>query len=219
MHRSTSNDKTRFRFASFILLILCLSLAVGCTPVATSVDVDVAAIEMTKTPIATITLDSGEVIKVSLFPEIAPNTVNNFINLAENKFYDGLIFHRVIKNFMIQGGDPLGTGMGDPGYSIKGEFNENGFSNGLKHTRGVISMARSRDMDTAGSQFFIMHGDSEALDGKYASFGIVTEGIEVVDRIAQVPVDKNDKPLEDVIIKSIVIELNGYEAVAPETIK
>ena len=137
---------------------------------------------------------------------------------SEEGFYDGLIFHRVMEGFMIQGGDPLGTGMGGPGYTIKGEFNENGFSNGLKHTRGVISMARTRDMDTAGSQFFIMHKDSETLDGKYASFGFVTEGLEVVDRIAQVKIDKNDKPLVPIVIESITIELNGYDPGALETI-
>lgn len=201
------------------LLMIVMIITVSCTQVATSVEVDTSTIVTAKSPIAIITLETDEVIKVSLLPDIAPNTVNNFIALSEEGFYDGLIFHRVIEGFMIQGGDPLGTGMGGPGYTIKGEFNENGFSNGLKHTRGVISMARMRDMDSAGSQFFIMHQDSDTLDGKYASFGFVTEGIEIVDRIALVKVDKNDKPLEPIVIKSIVIELNGYEPAQLETIK
>ena len=200
------------------LMVIVMIITVSCTRKTTSVEVDASAIDTAKAPVAIITLETGEVIKVSLLPDIAPNTANNFIALSEEGFYDGLIFHRVMEGFMIQGGDPLGTGMGGPGYTIKGEFNENGFSNGLKHTRGVISMARTRDMDTAGSQFFIMHKDSETLDGKYASFGFVTEGLEVVDRIAQVKIDKNDKPLVPIVIESITIELNGYDPGALETI-
>jgi len=213
------NNRSNRRVATLVILLLSMLLSVGCSPVVTSEDVNASEVDPTKTPIATLSLDSGEVIKISLLPEIAPNTVNNFIALSQDGFYDGLTFHRVIKNFMIQGGDPMGNGMGGPGYSIKGEFNENGFSNGLKHTRGVLSMARTRDMDSAGSQFFIMHEDSETLDGKYASFGIVTEGLEVVDKIVEVPVNKDDKPLEDIVIKSITIELNGYVPEALETIK
>ncbi len=219
MNRASSNTKIKYLFTMIIILLLIVSFTVGCSPVVTSVDVDASAIDKTKTPTAILTLETGEVVKLSLFPEIAPNTVNNFIDLAQNKFYDGLIFHRVIKGFMVQGGDPMGTGMGGPGYTIKGEFNENGFANGLKHTKGVISMARTREMDTAGSQFFIMHEDSESLDGKYASFGIVIEGLDVIDEIALTQVDKNDKPLEAVVIKSITIELNGYEPEAPQIIK
>lgn len=176
-----------------------------------AVDFDPTSIDPQEYPIASIELESGELIKIALFPEIAPNTVNNFIALSQEGFYDGLAFHRVIKDFMIQGGDPLGTGMGGPGYAIKGEFTANGFPNELKHTRGVVSMARARDMDSAGSQFFIVQTDYKSLDEQYASFGYVFEGIEVVDRIAEVAKDKNDKPLEPIIMKSIVIELNGYE--------
>ena len=213
------NAYIKSKMIAFSLLIIVMFITVSCTQVATSVEVDASALDTAKSPMAIITLDTDEVIKVSLLPDIAPNTVNNFIALSEEGFYDGLIFHRVIEGFMIQGGDPLGTGMGGPGYTIKGEFNENGFSNGLKHTRGVISMARTRDMDSAGSQFFIMHQDSDTLDGKYASFGFVTEGMEIVDRIALVKVDRNDKPLEPIVIKSIAIELNGYEPALLETIK
>jgi len=213
------NSFIKTKLILLALLVMVTIITVGCTQAATSEDVDASEIDTSKMPVAIITLDTGEIIKISLLPDVATNTVNNFIALSQEGFYNGLTFHRVIEGFMIQGGDPLGTGMGGPGYTIKGEFNENGFSNGLKHTRGVISMARTRDMDTAGSQFFIMHKDSESLDGKYASFGFVTEGIEVVDRIALVKVDKNDKPLEPIVIKTIEIELNGYEPDAPETIK
>lgn len=200
-----------------LLMILGVLISVmilgGCdakTP-ETVVDFDPTTVDPKDYPVATIELETGEMIKISLFPEIAPNTVNNFIALSEDGFYDGLEFHRVIKDFMIQGGDPLGTGMGNPGYAIKGEFTANGFANGLKHTRGVLSMARSREMDTAGSQFFIVQKDYKSLDEQYASFGYVFEGMEVVDRIAEVAKDKNDKPLEPIIMKTISIDLNGYE--------
>ena len=154
-------------------------------------------------PIVTITMENGDVMKAELYPEIAPNTVNNFISLVKKGFYDGLIFHRVINGFMIQGGCPEGTGMGGPGYSIKGEFAVNGFENNLKHTEGVLSMARSMMPDSAGSQFFIMHKNAPHLDGQYAAFGKVTEGIEVVDEIAETPTNMQDKPIEDQIIKTI----------------
>ena len=156
-------------------------------------------------PIVTMTMEDGSVIKLELYPEIAPITVENFVSLIKKGFYDGLIFHRVISGFMIQGGDPLGTGMGGPGYEIKGEFSSNGVKNDLKHERGVISMARSMRPDSAGSQFFIMHQDAPYLDGQYAAFGKVTEGIEVVDKIAKVKTDMRDKPLEEQKIKSMTV--------------
>ena len=167
---------------------------------------------MAQNPIVTINLTTGDTIKVELYPDIAPNTVNNFISLVKNGFYDGLIFHRVIAGFMIQGGCPDGTGMGGPGYSIKGEFAHNGFENNLKHTEGVISMARSAMPNSAGSQFFIMHKDAPHLDGGYASFGKVIEGIEVVDAIAKVRTSRSDKPLTPVVIESVeVIDEPTYE--------
>ena len=165
-------------------------------------------------PVAIIEMMNGGVITLQLDPEAAPNTAANFIELANAGFYDGLIFHRVIEGFMIQGGDPTGTGMGGPGYAIKGEFTENGFENKLSHTRGVISMARSMNPDSAGSQFFIMHQDGNFLDGQYAAFGIVTDGMDVVDAIAATQTDANDRPVEDQVIKSIRVETYGetYEA-------
>ena len=165
-------------------------------------------------PVATIEMANGDVMKLELYPEIAPNTVANFIELANAGFYDGLIFHRVIPGFMIQGGDPQGTGTGGPGYSIAGEFAANGFENNLSHERGVISMARAQHPDSAGSQFFIMHADYPALDGQYAAFGRVIEGIEAVDRVAGVETDANDRPTEDQVIKSIRVETNGVEYAA-----
>ncbi len=169
---------------------------------------------MATNPVITITMEDGSVMKAELYPEIAPNTVNNFISLVKKGFYDGLIFHRVIKGFMLQGGDPQGSGMGGPGYSIRGEFSHNGFKNDLKHTPGVLSMARSMNPDSAGSQFFIMHKTSPHLDGEYAAFGKVTEGLEVVDKIASVRTDYNDRPTEDQRMKSITVETFG--AVYPE---
>jgi peptidyl-prolyl cis-trans isomerase B (cyclophilin B) len=165
-------------------------------------------------PIVKIDIKGGESIVLELYPEIAPNTVNNFLALSRSGFYDGLIFHRVMKDFMIQGGDPLGTGGGNPGYSIDGEFSNNGFDNDLSHTPGLISMARSRDFNSAGSQFFIVHGDATFLDGDYAGFGKVIYGFEEVDRIANVDV-KKEKPDEDVVMESIRVDLNGYEFVEP----
>ena len=154
-------------------------------------------------PIVTITMDNGDVMKAELYPEIAPNTVNNFISLVQNGFYDGLIFHRVIRGFMIQGGCPDGTGMGGPGYSIKGEFTQNRFKNDLKHTAGVLSMARAMHPNSAGSQFFIMHKDAPHLDGAYAAFGKITEGLDIVDQIANVPTNFQDCPTTPVVIKTI----------------
>ncbi len=169
-------------------------------------------------PIVTIMMESGNTIKVELYPEIAPKTVDNFISLVRKDFYNGLIFHRVIPGFMIQGGCPNGTGMGNPGYSIPGEFSANGFKNDLKHSRGVISMARSASPNSAGSQFFIMHEDSKHLDGQYAAFGKVIEGIEEVDRIASVKTAFQDKPVENQVISSMSVELFDYEFKEPETI-
>lgn len=171
-----------------------------------------------KNPIVTFMMENGDIIKAELYPEIAPNTVSNFISLIEKGFYDGLIFHRVIKNFMIQGGDPEGTGMGGPGYAIKGEFNLNGFENNLKHERGVLSMARSFMPDSAGSQFFIMHQDSPHLDGQYAGFGKVIEGIEVVDKIAGAKTNRQDRPKKDIKIEKTTVETYGIDYDEPETI-
>lgn len=164
-------------------------------------------------------MQNGKKIVAELYPDKAPNTVNNFLSLAKKGFFDGLIFHRVIKGFMIQGGDPLGKGTGGPGYSIKGEFALNGFKNDLKHTRGVLSMARAFMPDSAGSQFFIMHEDAPHLDGQYAAFGKVVEGIEVVDEIASVKVDFSDRPLNEQKIKKVCVETFGMEYPEPEIIK
>ena len=158
-------------------------------------------------PIVTIQMKDGGIMKAELYPDIAPATVKNFVDLASKGFYNGLIFHRVISGFMIQGGDPEGTGAGGPGYTIKGEFTENGFRNDLKHTRGVLSMARTMDPDSAGSQFFIMHADYPYLDGKYATFGKLIEGIEVVDKIASVKTDYNDRPYEDQVIDFMTVQV------------
>ena len=160
-------------------------------------------------PVVTIEMENGDIIKAELYPEVAPNTVNNFISLVKNKFYDGVIFHRVIRGFMIQGGDPQGIGVGGPGYSIKGEFKMNGVPNDLKHTRGVLSMARAMAPNSAGSQFFIMHEDAPHLDGQYAAFGKVTEGMETADAIVSVKRDMRDKPLEPQVMKSIRVETFG----------
>jgi peptidyl-prolyl cis-trans isomerase B (cyclophilin B) len=168
-------------------------------------------------PVVTIEMENGGQIKVELYPEIAPNTVNNFVSLVQNGFYNGTIFHRVIPGFMVQGGDPQGTGMGGPGYSIKGEFTANGFTNDLKHSRGVISMARAANPNSAGSQFFIMVEDAPHLDRQYAAFGRVTEGMEVVDGIVSVDRDFRDRPLEDQRMKTVTVELYGQEY--PEPVK
>ena len=167
-------------------------------------------------PVVTFEMENGDVIKAELYPEIAPNTVNNFISLVKKGFYDGLIFHRVIPGFMIQGGDPLGKGLGGPGYGIKGEFLQNGFKNELKHSRGVLSMARAGDPDSAGSQFFIMHEDAPHLDGGYAAFGKVIEGIEAVDRICDVRTDWNDKPRIPQVMKKVTVDTFGVDYPEPE---
>lgn len=167
-------------------------------------------------PIVTIETGSGAKIKVELYPEIAPNTVKNFISLVQKGFYDGTIFHRVIPGFMIQGGDPNGTGMGGPGYCIPGEFSNNGFENTLKHTKGVLSMARAMNPDSAGSQFFLMVADAPHLDGDYAAFGKITEGIEEADRIVNVPRNRSDKPLSDEVMKKVTVDTFGVEYGEPE---
>ena len=165
---------------------------------------------------AIIEMENGKTMTLELYPDKAPITVKNFVDLAEKGFYDGLIFHRVIEGFMIQGGDPKGNGTGGPGYTIRGEFTKNGFKNNLKHKRGVISMARSMMPNSAGSQFFIMHADAPHLDGQYAAFGQVIDGIDVIDKIAEVNVDYNDKPLRDQVIKSVTVDTNGVEYDEPD---
>ena len=167
-------------------------------------------------PVVTIEMENGGIIKAELYPEIAPESVRNFISLINKGFYDGLIFHRVIPGFMIQGGDPEGTGMGGPGYHIYGEFRGNGFKNDLKHKRGVLSMARSMFPNSAGSQFFIMHEDAPHLDGQYAAFGAVTEGIDVVDQIAGTRTDHNDRPMEPQVMKKVTVETFGEEYPEPK---
>ena len=173
---------------------------------------------MSQNPIVTITMENGDVMKAELYPDIAPNTVNNFISLIRKGFYDGTIFHRVISGFMLQGGDPEGTGMGGPGYSIKGEFSSNGHENNLKHEPGVLSMARTMIPDSGGSQFFIMHKTSPHLDGDYAAFGKVTEGLEIVDKIAGVETDYMDKPLTDQVMKTVTVETFDVDYPEPETL-
>lgn len=171
---------------------------------------------MNNNPIVTFEMKDGNVFYVELYPDVAPNTVNNFISLVKKGFYNGLCFHRVIEGFMIQGGDPKGNGTGGPGYTIRGEFSKNGFKNDLKHKRGVISMARSMMPNSAGSQFFIMHADAPHLDGQYAAFGQVIDGMDVIDKIAEVNVDYNDKPLRDQVIKTVTVDTNGVEYDEPE---
>ena len=169
-------------------------------------------------PIVTITMDDGSVMKAELYPEVAPNTVNNFISLVQKGYYDGLTFHRVIRGFMIQGGCPQGKGTGGPGYCIKGEFSGNGFKNDLKHAKGVLSMARAMSPNSAGSQFFIMHENSPHLDGQYAAFGKVIEGLDVVDYIATTKTNHMDKPLSPVVIKSMTVDTQGKTYEAPEKV-
>ena len=169
-----------------------------------------------KNPVITITMDNGDVMKAELYPEVAPNTVNNFLSLVQKGFYDGLIFHRVISGFMIQGGCPNGNGMGGPGYSIKGEFSQNGFQNDLRHTPGVLSMARAMHPDSAGSQFFIMHETSPHLDGQYAAFGQIIEGMDVVNKIAETPTDYSDRPMKEQKIRTITAETFGETYPEPE---
>lgn len=174
---------------------------------------------MAQNPVVTITMENGDIIKAELYPAIAPNTVHNFISLIQKGFYNNLIFHRVINGFMIQGGCPEGSGMGGPGYSIKGEFNQNGFSNPLKHSEGVLSMARSMMPDSAGSQFFIMHKNSPHLDGAYAAFGKVIEGMDIVNKIAETETDYSDRPKKEQKIASMSVELFGETYPEPETIE
>lgn len=169
-----------------------------------------------KNPIVTIEMENGDIMKAELYPEIAPNTVNNFISLINKGYYDGIIFHRVIRGFMIQGGDPEGTGTGGPGYSIKGEFSGNGFTNDLKHTEGVLSMARTMMPNSAGSQFFIMHQTAPHLDGQYAGFGKIIEGMDVVNKIAEVATDYMDRPLETQMMRRVTVETFGVDYPEPE---
>lgn len=172
---------------------------------------------MTQNPIVTIEMENGDIMKAELYPEIAPNTVNNFISLINKQFYDGLIFHRIIKGFMLQGGDPDGSGMGGPDYGIKGEFSQNDFDNPLKHSAGVLSMARSMMPNSAGSQFFIMHKDSPHLDGSYAAFGKITEGMDIVDKLAESDTDYNDRPKQEQRMKKVTVDTFGTAYPEPET--
>ena len=169
-------------------------------------------------PIVTFTMENGDVMKAELYPDVAPNTVNNFISLVKKGFYDELIFHRVIAGFMIQGGDPEGSGIGGPGYSIKGEFNYNGVENNLKHSRGVLSMARAQHPDSAGSQFFIMHADAPHLDGQYAAFGKLVEGEDVLDSIASIDTDWSDRPRTPQVMKTVTVDTFGVDYAEPETL-
>lgn len=212
--------KNKKTFLLLIGIVLFIAILTACGSSTTN---NQDELEMNKhieeNPIVTITMEDDAKVLVELYPQIAPNTVNNFVSLIEDGFYDGLIFHRVIPGFMIQGGDPDGTGGGGPGHSIKGEFSSNGFENDLKHDRGVISMARTPQPDSAGSQFFIMAAESSSLDGDYASFGKVIEGMEVVDAIVTTERDGNDKPLEDQQIKTIKIDKKGYDYPKPVIIE
>jgi peptidyl-prolyl cis-trans isomerase B (cyclophilin B) len=217
------------RYFSFILITMltCLFVLVGCGNVnskeesnnqskTSESNENSPSSESKDLPIATITVDGYGVIQAELYPETAPNTVNNFIDLANKNFYNNLKFHRVIKGFMIQGGDPKGDGTGGPGYSIKGEFTSNGFPNSLKHTKGVLSMARTQNPDSAGSQFFIMSGDAPNLDGDYAAFGKVISGMDVVDKIQNVETNSADAPKKDVVITSITVDTKGVQYKEPE---
>ena len=169
-------------------------------------------------PIVTITMENGDVMKAELYPQITPNTVNNFISLIKKGFYDGLVFHRVISGFMIQGGDPQGTGTGGPGYAIPGEFSQNGFQNDIKHDIGILSMARAQHPDSAGSQFFVMHAPAPHLDGSYAAFGKLTEGVEVLNSIAALDVDWNDKPKKTQTMKTVTVDTFGVDYPEPQTL-
>ena len=209
--------KKRKMIIPVILLLVVAIIIIGRVIIINQENGESPAVD--QNPEITITMGDGSRIKLQLYPEKAPNTVNNFIALVKEGYYEGLIFHRVINGFMIQGGDPTGTGSGGPGYSIKGEFKENGFANDLKHGRGVISMARSINPDSAGSQFFIMQQDATHLDGKYAAFGKVIAGIDVVDRIAAVNTDDRDKPLKRQVIKKVTVETFGQKYPEPEKIK
>lgn len=221
--------RSRNKYLSLILLTILMGslVLIGCVNTksnTTQTDESATKSESTNAestkenknlPIATITVEGYGVMNVELYPEIAPNTVNNFISLANKGFYNNLKFHRIIKDFMIQGGDPKGNGTGGPGYSIEGEFTSNGFANSLKHTKGVISMARSQSPNSAGSQFFIMSGDAKNLDGEYAAFGKVTTGLDVLDKIRSVETISNDAPKKDVVITSITVDTKGVEYKEP----
>lgn len=197
--------------------IVCFGILAGCSGKKENDKVESSSHE--KNPIATINIKDFGTVKVELYPNVAPNTVDNFVSLANKGYYDGLIFHRIIDGFMIQGGDPTGTGTGGPGYTIEGEFSKNGFKNDLKHEKGVISMARTNSPDTAGSQFFIMTEDAVHLDGQYAAFGKVIEGLDVIEKVGKVQTGANDKPVSDVIIESITIDSMGEEYSEPQIIK
>lgn len=218
------------KYSLSLALVSTLLFAAGCSPKQNaeakntdsskqSTSKETKATTPEKNPVAIIEMSDGGKIKLELYPAVAPNTVKNFVYLAQKGFYNGLIFHRVIPKFMIQGGDPAGTGMGGPDYKIKGEFTDNGVKNDLKHQRGVISMARSSSPDSAGSQFFIMVADAPHLDGKYAAFGKVIEGIDVVDKIVSTNRDSNDKPQTEQKIKTITVDTFGVNYGEPEKIK
>lgn len=202
-----------------VMMMLCMSiLLAGCASPSSKGAANVEVQALQEHPIVTMNIKDYGTVTIELYPEKAPNTVNNFVTLANSDFYDGLTFHRIIEGFMIQGGDPEGIGTGGPGYSIPGEFASNGYTeNDLKHTKGVISMARSQSPDSAGSQFFIMSADSPHLDDKYAAFGEVTSGIEIIEAIEKVATNSMDKPLEDVVIESVTVDTNGETV--PEVVK
>ena len=200
------------RFKKLVSLMLCLMLTMVCLSGCSETEQ-----EEIPNPTVVITMEDGSTMNLELYPNIAPNTVANFVTLAQSGFYDGLIFHRVIAGFMIQGGDPTGTGMGGPGYTIRGEFSGNGFKNDLKHTRGVLSMARSMMPNSAGSQFFIMHADAPHLDGQYAAFGKVIEGLDAVDTIASTQTGRADRPVNDQRMAKVTVETFGVNY-TPETL-
>lgn len=227
-----TNFLSKRHFLISLSIVLCSILLVACGTTNTDdledpqtdhsnneQKADLTNTAIDENPIVTITMENDDEIIVELYPNIAPNTVNNFVSLIEDKFYDGLIFHRVIPGFMIQGGDPNGIGTGGPGYGIKGEFLSNGFENDLAHNRGVISMARSGHPDSAGSQFFLMAANTPSLDGDYAAFGEVIEGIETVDKIVGAERDRNDKPLEDQTIKTMTVDTKGYDYPKPAIVE
>lgn len=199
--------------------VLCLALVLVCVLAGCTKKAEFNPDEVTQNPVVTIKMADGGIIKAELYPQVAPNTVCNFISLANKGFYSGTNFHRIISGFMIQGGTPNGAGSGGPGYTIKGEFSDNGFSNDLKHTRGVLSQARGNTPDSAGSQFFIVHEDADWLDGQYAAFGKVIEGMDVVDRIASVQTDGSDRPIDPQVVESITVETFGFDYPEPEIIK
>lgn len=209
--------KTKKIIGMIIAAALCLSLAACTGSVKSSDSGSSKTVDYSNesNPVAEIAMSDGDVIMIELYPQAAPNTVNNFIYLANSGFYDGLAFHRIIPGFMIQGGDPNCDGTGDPGYSIAGEFEDNGFKNSLKHTRGVISMARAQSYDSAGSQFFIMVADTQSLDGQYAAFGKVIAGMEVVDGIVSVERDSSDKPKEPIVITKVTVDMKGKTCSEP----